>query len=516
MVVKQKQNNWLGKPLGTNKPVDFFKSPKKYLPVNMFKDSDRDGVANVFDCKPFNPKKQGFIDAIVGAVKGLTSGTGVRKGWSEGMARQGNYATRAVERYREKRRAAQIQRMPLRKRLQTYEPKERTKYAKIYDNTGLVLEKELPENVVQALREDRGKGFRRTIGVPSRQQQGIATQEQLLANLPTKEQMERQLVESNIMQRVEGNKRYQDQLANLKQKQILEQARLGRMKNKAAGFKNKVGSLLDKGKKALNYVEKRYYRPVVTAAPGYQRRMKEAYYQQRMNNPKLSPEKRSRAEYLLAKTKAVSGANKRKAVTRLVESVFPVESMSSYGSGMKTVQGRPGVGRGRPRGSLDVRYAKFGGVYGYRRYKSEQKRLLRLQLQAQEEQIKAQRRMQRMPQYEQQLPQEMQGQQVTQDYSQFEQKQPVQQVQVQVQPQQMPQQYPIQQYQQPQPQMPPQVIQREIRPVFKSSGGSPYKIPQRGLAPTRETMQAGYIEVADPFTGKRYMKQLPQREGWTR
>ena len=93
MVVKQ---NWLGKPLGTNKSYNFFKSNSKTLPVNMFKDSDRDGVMNVFDCKPNNPNEQGLVSALIGAVGGLFKGEkgAVKKGWREGMAQPGYFERR--------------------------------------------------------------------------------------------------------------------------------------------------------------------------------------------------------------------------------------------------------------------------------------------------------------------------------------------------------------------------------------------------------------------------------------
>jgi hypothetical protein len=132
--------------------------------------------------------------------------------------------------------------------------------------------------------------------------------------------------------------------------------------------------------------------------------------------------------------------------------VFPVQSMSSYGSGGQRVQGVPGRGRGRPRGTLDKRYAQFGGVYGYRRWVGKQKRALREQLMRQKEAMKVQRipeyekeqykqayptqagqmeqmsQVQQMPtQQEQQLPPELQGQNLTPEYSQFEQQQQIQQ-----------------------------------------------------------------------------------------
>lgn len=80
MVVK---HNWVGRP------VNVFKSSKKTMPAQLFKDSDRDGVADVFDCKPHDPNREGLLQAVVGAVSGaFRKGRGsIAQGWREGMSR---------------------------------------------------------------------------------------------------------------------------------------------------------------------------------------------------------------------------------------------------------------------------------------------------------------------------------------------------------------------------------------------------------------------------------------------
>lgn len=57
--------------------------------LNKWGDADSDGIPNYKDCKPFDPTKHGILSAIAGAVKGAVSGTGVKSGWSEGMAKPG-------------------------------------------------------------------------------------------------------------------------------------------------------------------------------------------------------------------------------------------------------------------------------------------------------------------------------------------------------------------------------------------------------------------------------------------
>jgi hypothetical protein len=96
------------------------------------------------------------------------------------------------------------------------------------------------------------------------------------------------------------------------------------------------------------------------------------------------------------------------------------------------------------------------------------------------------------------VPQEQQYSQYTQDQGQG---------QYPDQYQQYPQQYP----QQPQ--------QREIKTVFKSSGGSPYppvsKIPQN-QSPIRSDPNSEYYYDTDAFTGKPIMRRRPQAERWIR
>lgn len=171
---------------------------------------------------------------------------------------------------------------------------------------------------------------------------------------------------------------------------------------------------------------------------------------------------------------------------------------------------RPGGtgGPGRPRGTYDARYARFGGVFGYRKWLAQQRS-------AEKETIKRmleQKRLAAQPSYErtpyrepapqQQMPQEME----------MEMEYEPQVQQVQQMPQQMPQQYPVQQ-------IPIQQVdhsgQRPIGRIFKSYGGSPYPpVERRPLAPTAQTIPAGYIEVVDAFTGQRKLKQLPPTERW--
>jgi hypothetical protein len=167
-------------------------------------------------------------------------------------------------------------------------------------------------------------------------------------------------------------------------------------------------------------------------------------------------------------------------------------------------------GRGRPKGSLDPRYAQYGGVMGFRKYMSSQRRAFRQQLQQQKEMMKVQRQIANMPQYEQaqqyqqqqQLPPEMQGQGVTPDYTQFDQADETGQMQPQVE------QHPFEYLQEPQ--KPP------VARVFKSYGGSPYQpVDRRSLTPSNQTIQQGYVETTDAFTGRRYMKQLPKPERWS-
>ena len=309
---------WLGKKIGPNKRHNIFKTKRKNIPVNMFKDKDRDGVANVFDCKPNNKKKQGLIGDMV-------------------------------------------------------------------------------------------KGVRRTF---------------------------------------------------------------------------------DSAHQSLSMRQ---------TAKGYSRKKVAANYKKRLANPERTPEEREAIKYERYKGQRYKAKRKRKTKEALLHYVLPVQNLTSYGSGeSKTTAGVPGRGPGRPRGSVDKKYAAYGGVFGYRKYVSEQKRLLREQL----KQAKLQ-----SPQ-EQQLPEELQGQDITADYPEQQYQQAPVQQQVQV-PQQY-QQAPVQQVQQ---QAQPQ--QREIRTPFKSSGGSPYPpVSRQKLMSGIQTVPQGYVETVDAFTGRRFIKQLPQKERW--
>lgn len=431
--MKPKQTSWIGKP------HDFFKTNPKNIPVNMFKDNDKDGVYNVFDCQPNNPNKQGLIDALVGFAKGVGKGK-AKQGWSEGMATPS--VAEKFRRGREFRRAVRGDIKPV-----YQSPIERRLLKQGVARGTVARAVMLSEDMARA--QDRRKEAKR---------QRLAENVEAYAHNP-----EYQL---------KGERMY------------------GKVKARVTRAENYVANKA----RALQLA-------VARANPEFARNIRKSYQLDYLKR-NLSPGARMRAEVQLAKMNNVTAGRRQKFRERTAESVFPIPSMTSYGSGAKTIQGIPGRGRGRPRGSLKKEYAAYGGVYGYRRYVSEQKRLFREQFK-----MKAQiEKQQRMPQYEQvqqvqqqtQLPPELQNQGVTPDYSQYQQVQEPQQ------------------YQYPQQQAPQEAPQQAIATVFKSSGGSPYPpVSRQPLAQPRQTIPYGYVESVDSFTGRRFLKKLPPTERWS-
>ena len=224
----------------------------------------------------------------------------------------------------------------------------------------------------------------------------------------------------------------------------------------------------------------------------------------------------------------------KKKLTKFMYPGIPaIATQSTYG--VQSKAGQMGKTRGRPKGSYDPRYAAYQGVLNYRKALSMQRRSIRERFRQQQELLKYQRQQQRLA--EMQMPQDQRElQQATPEYSQFPtqgvEEYPTQQVQVQqvqqVQ-QAMPeeemalasqpvmQEYPAQEMPRVYPQPPQQAPQRPVATVFKGSGGSPYPpVDRRPLAPPRQTIPSGYVEVADAFTSKRYLKKLPQAERWSK
>jgi hypothetical protein len=189
--------------------------------------------------------------------------------------------------------------------------------------------------------------------------------------------------------------------------------------------------------------------------------------------------------------------------TKAVVEIFP-----QVYAGTSRKIGAPGQ-RGRPRGSLDPRYRQYGGVYGYRKYVGQQRRLQRMAMQQQIQSMRSQRvpkyesqtyqqAYQGQPQQQQQVPQEMQGQMT-----------PEMAMQQQAQQQQMPQQQqqPFEYLEQPKP---------EPAHYFQGTGRKPYPaVNRQPIAPSAQTIPYGYVETVDSFTGERKLKPLPKPERWS-
>ena len=466
MVVKHKANSiWLGKPLGSNKHVNFFKTNSKDIPVNMFKDNDRDGVANAFDCSPNDKNKQGLIDAIVGAGKALFS----------------------------------------KRREMSPEPKANKASPSMQRRMGADIERE------RNIEKNESTAGSRMGNIKRAWQEGMSAK-----GNPISRGIRRNYQQAREMQTERINAKYANMTDRQQQATIARRLK-GPMSERVMAMVSNV-SKTAAGTAGLPTSFSEAQRVVRQAHPNYAREAKLRYWKERLKNPDLTPQQKSKIYYQMAQAASVRATTLRKFRNAAIGMAFPMPSMQSYGSGSgdKTISGVPGRGRGRPRGSLDKRYAQYGGVFGYRRYVSDQKRALRIQFQRQQQMMKMNAQKQ-MPQYEQQqyqqqqqeqqLPPELQGQSVTPDYSQYQAQQAQYEQPQQVQQVQYPQQYQVQQ-QEPSP--------REIKTVFKGSGGSPYPpVPKQGLTPTRQTIQQGYVESVDLMTGRRFMKQLPQKERWS-
>jgi len=54
--------------------LNWNQAKKRFPNMNPFKDADRDGVKNMFDCKPFDRKRQGFFHKDQGVLDNVSVG----------------------------------------------------------------------------------------------------------------------------------------------------------------------------------------------------------------------------------------------------------------------------------------------------------------------------------------------------------------------------------------------------------------------------------------------------------
>jgi hypothetical protein len=462
---KFKENYWgIGTPIGSNrnpllsnKPINFFKTRKQDYLVNMFGDMDRDGVMNAFDCKPLDPNREGLLDAIAGAVKGVFSKEkgSIKKGWSEGMAKPGVFGKSG------------------------YKQRQLQKATEEYHANQPKTDKQISKRQAKAI-------VKRTGGV---------------------EQMEQK-----------------------------QRERFASMVSKAKG----VGSYVYKAIPGLSETmspKKTVESKVETKWVIDPKTGKQIAVAWKLKKKQVPTSWSERVEMMRRKVQRgqLSPVEKRQsgAVKSMARMVFPIIPAGAT-SGSFQYQSRKGQmgGRGRPRQSYDPRYAAYGGVIAYRRAMVERRKAMRAQMKQQEEMMKMQRKA-RIPQYEaqqytQQVPQEVEG--ATPDYSQFpgyeetpemQMQQPVQLTQEQIRDMQMARQAQMAQQQMPQQmqapqQMPVPFSQRPVGKVLMESQGKPYPAVERTpLQPPRQTIPYGYVEDVDSFTGRRFMRKLPDPEKWS-
>jgi hypothetical protein len=397
---KNLNNKRSSNPFWNTKPIPKCKY-RSGMPINLFGDRDRDGVMNVFDCQPNNPNKQGFVDALVGGVKGLfkTPPQGIsrreeaKRGWKEGMAKP-------------------------KKSVQAY--------------SKLSAQQMVNYN----------KGFEK------------------------------------IRQRISAEQR-QERIAKAK----------------------KVGSWIERKMAPMYYSAKTKKWSEQTPA--------QAIYRAKQEIVQRNVPQYKKTRELVTK----------KAVQQLFPGAIPMAAVRGTTSGSGTGK------RGRPKGSVTYRddYGRPIGVFQWRALQSAKRTAYKAKIR----QMQIQQKMQRVPRYEtqqytpqqgQQVPPEVQG--AVPEYSQFPgyEQQAQEQGQVVMQPE-MPAPQPVYQgqptYYAPAPEIAQEASRLPPAHNFPASSNKPYPaVPRTPIAPTSQTIPQGYVEVADSFTGRRYLKKLPQAENW--
>ena len=401
---RPQQTNWLGGSLSLNprhrtlvKRNDVFKHNSKYVMSTMFKDSDRDGVMNAFDCKPHNRNQQGLIDNFIKIFK----------------------------------------------------------------------KKKTDEEPVKTITVEEAQRRARQIAIINKAKKGMAREKRDVARARSKK------------------------------------------------ITTRVNSFGQRAMLAIARANPKYSMEMERRYVGLQPMGKTARKKLNLDYERMRLARVARRQLL------GGGAIKANTLTKTISTIFPMVQARTSSGGAVGVPGQ----RGRPRGSFKSKYAAYGGVFQYRKAMALRKKAAKFA----EQQAELQQKIQ--PQYETQQyqPEQMQQEQMPQeeqvpqetpgavpDYQQFQEAMANGEQLPEVVYEQAPQPQP--QYQQPPQQYAPEPQKRPIRPVFKSSGGSPYgsktAVVEGSLAPSNANDD--YIEYADAFTGERKWKKKVKPEGWSR
>lgn len=464
MVVKRKVTKGFGSPL-RNPPTNFLFVPqqgdrklnwrqakRKYPSLSPYSDYDGDGFINSKDCKPLNPSEDGVFSAIGGFVSGLMHKA------PAGSSRMEEARFKAKEGW----------------------AKGRIKTERIGTRPPIVSAKERQRMYISSKREER---------MNTRTLKRIARAKEKMEAIDRQERRQGQLhpVFSRTFSNLQKRIAYAHPTLG---RQIQSRSRISRLSKDTSRVQGDISRMESE---LATETDPKMIRSLTSQI---------ASSRSRIGNIRSQI---GASQETMAKSMMKQRQRSQKSGLKMARFVFPVIPEAAM-SRSDTYQGKKGYsGRGRPVGSFDSRYAPYGGVFGYRKYKRAQNAYQRYMTQQQMVQQRMQPQVQQM-----QVPQEVAG--ATPEYSQF----PGYEQQVQQMPtQQIQQQIPIQQVQQhPFSRLPPE---REIKPVFRSSGGSPYPPvnSQRPLTPSSQTIQQGYIEDTDLMTGRRYMKPLPKSERWS-